>query len=84
MTVTDDLLENNARYAEGFSGPLPLPSAKQIAVLACMDARIDVYRVLGLAEGEAHVIRNAGAWSPTTRSARWRSASGCWGPRRSS
>ena len=60
MTVTDDLLENNARYAEGFSGPLPLPPAKQIAVLACMDARIDVYRVLGLAEGEAHVIRNAG------------------------
>ncbi|MBJ7451594.1 MAG: carbonic anhydrase [Blastococcus sp.] len=60
MTVTDDLLENNARYAEGFAGPLPLPPAKQIAVLACMDARIDVYRVLGLAEGEAHVIRNAG------------------------
>jgi carbonic anhydrase len=60
MTVTDDLLENNARYAEGFSGPLPLPPARQIAVLACMDARIDVYRVLGLAEGEAHVIRNAG------------------------
>ncbi|SDN77846.1 carbonic anhydrase [Klenkia soli] len=60
MTVTDDLLQNNARYAESFSGPLPLPPAKQIAVLACMDARIDVYRVLGLAEGESHVIRNAG------------------------
>ena len=60
MTVTDDLLQNNARYAETFSGPLPLPPAKQIAVLACMDARIDVYRVLGLAEGESHVIRNAG------------------------
>jgi carbonic anhydrase len=60
MTVTDELLENNARYAESFSGPLPLPPAKQVAVLACMDARIDVYRVLGLNEGEAHVIRNAG------------------------
>src|SRR5215213_7113054 len=60
MSVTDDLLANNARYAESFSGPLPLPPSKQIAVLACMDARLDVYRALGLAEGEAHVIRNAG------------------------
>ena len=60
MSATDDYLQNNARYAEGFSGPLPLPPAKQVAVLACMDARLDVYRVLGLAEGEAHVIRNAG------------------------
>jgi carbonic anhydrase len=60
MSVTDDLLQHNARYAEGFSGPLPLPPAKQIAVVACMDARLDVYRILGLAEGEAHVIRNAG------------------------
>jgi carbonic anhydrase len=60
MTVTDDLLENNARYTETFSGPLPLPPAKHVAVLACMDARLDVYRILGLQEGEAHVIRNAG------------------------
>jgi carbonic anhydrase len=60
MTVTDELLANNARYAESFSGPLPLPPAKQVAVLACMDARLDVYRVLGLSEGDAHVIRNAG------------------------
>jgi carbonic anhydrase len=60
MPVTDDLLANNARYAESFTGPLPLPPSKQIAVLACMDARLDVYRALGLAEGEAHVIRNAG------------------------
>ncbi|MFP5020658.1 beta-class carbonic anhydrase [Pseudonocardia phyllosphaerae] len=60
MTVTDDLLENNARYAEGFSGPLPLPPSKKVAVVACMDARLDVYRILGLADGEAHVIRNAG------------------------
>ena len=60
MTVTDELLENNARYAETFSGPLPLPPAKHIAIVACMDARINVYGVLGLQEGEAHVIRNAG------------------------
>ena len=60
MTVTDDLLANNARYAGSFSGPLPLPPAKQVAVLACMDARLNVYGALGLAEGEAHVIRNAG------------------------
>ena len=60
MTVTDDLLANNAEYAASFSGPLPMPPGKGVAVLACMDARIDVYRVLGLQEGEAHVIRNAG------------------------
>ena len=60
MSVTDELLANNARYAESFTGPLPLPPSKNIAVLACMDARLDVYRVLGLAEGESHVIRNAG------------------------
>ena len=60
MSVTDDLLANNAKYAESFQGPLPLPPAKHIAVLACMDARINVYAVLGLAEGESHVIRNAG------------------------
>jgi carbonic anhydrase len=60
MSVTDDLLANNDRYAEGFTGPLPLPPAKQIAILACMDARLNVYAILGLTEGEAHVIRNAG------------------------
>jgi carbonic anhydrase len=60
MSVTDELLDNNARYAETFDGPLPLPPAKQVAVVACMDARINVYGVLGLKEGEAHVIRNAG------------------------
>ncbi|MBX9980091.1 MAG: carbonic anhydrase, partial [Mycobacterium gordonae] len=51
---------NNATYASAFKGPLPLPPSKHIAVLACMDARIDVYRVLGINEGESHVIRNAG------------------------
>lgn len=60
MTVTDELLENNTAYAAAFSGPLPLPPAKHVAVVACMDARLDVYRILGLQEGEAHVIRNAG------------------------
>src|SRR4029079_2514983 len=60
MSVTDQLLENNEKYAADFSGPLPLPPSKHLAVLACMDARINVYGVLGLEEGEAHVIRNAG------------------------
>ena len=60
MSATDELLANNARYAEQFSGPLPLPPARGVAVVACMDARINVYAVLGLSEGDAHVIRNAG------------------------
>jgi carbonic anhydrase len=60
MSVTDELLANNSRYAESFGGRLPLPPAKKVAVVACMDARLDVYRILGLNEGEAHVIRNAG------------------------
>jgi carbonic anhydrase len=60
MTVTDEIVSANARYAETFDGLLPLPPARQVAVLACMDARLDVYRALGLAEGDAHVIRNAG------------------------
>ncbi|WP_019812237.1 beta-class carbonic anhydrase [Saccharomonospora halophila] len=60
MSVTEELLAQNARYAETFSGPLPMPPARRVAVVACMDARLDVYRMLGLAEGEAHVLRNAG------------------------
>ena len=60
MTVTDEYLQNNAAYAAQFSGPLPLPPSKHVAVLACMDARLDVYRDLGIEEGESHVIRNAG------------------------
>ncbi len=60
MTVTDDYLANNATYASSFDGPLPLPPSKHVAVVACMDARLDVYRLLGINEGEAHVIRNAG------------------------
>jgi carbonic anhydrase len=60
VTVTDGYLANNAEYAKNFDGPLPLPPSKHVAVLACMDARIDVYRALGINEGESHVIRNAG------------------------
>lgn len=61
MTVTDELLEANEAYAASFAkGDLPLPPARRVAVLACMDARLDPARVLGLEEGDAHVIRNAG------------------------
>ncbi|MDQ4004648.1 MAG: carbonic anhydrase [Actinomycetota bacterium] len=61
MSVTDELLQNNERYAESFDkGDLPLPPGKGVAVVACMDARLNVYGMLGLQEGDAHVIRNAG------------------------
>ena len=61
MPVTDELLANNAAYARYFtSGDLPTLPAKKVAVLACMDARLNVYGALGLREGDAHVIRNAG------------------------
>ena len=61
MSVTDNLLGNNEKYAGSFEkGSLPLPPAKHVAVLACMDARLDVHKILGLQEGDAHVIRNAG------------------------
>src|SRR6201993_2567068 len=62
MTVTEDYLGNNAEYASNFKGPLPMPPSKHVAVVACMDARLDVYRILGLNEGETHVIRNAGGF----------------------
>jgi carbonic anhydrase len=61
MSVTDELLANNAEFAANFSkGDLPLPPGKGVAVVACMDARLNVYALLGLREGDAHVIRNAG------------------------
>jgi carbonic anhydrase len=61
MSTIDELLQNNASYAESFDkGDLPLPPAKKIAVLTCMDARLSPYVMLGLNEGDAHVIRNAG------------------------
>jgi carbonic anhydrase len=61
MSATDDLLRNNEAYAGSFDkAELPLPPARKVAVVACMDARLDPARVLGLEEGDAHVIRNAG------------------------
>jgi carbonic anhydrase len=61
MTVTDSLLENAQRYQKGFDkGDLPIPPGKKVAVVACMDARLIPTRILGLDEGDAHVIRNAG------------------------
>jgi carbonic anhydrase len=61
MSSTDDLLANNADYVSSFDkGDLPLPPATKTAIVACMDARLNVYGALGLSEGDAHVIRNAG------------------------
>jgi carbonic anhydrase len=60
MSFIQQLLQNNREYAKTFNSPLPLPPAKNIAVLACMDARINVYGAPGLEEGQSHVIRNAG------------------------
>jgi carbonic anhydrase len=61
MSVTDDLLGHNESYAASFDkGDLPMPPGKKTAVVACMDARLDPARALGLQEGDAHVIRNAG------------------------
>jgi carbonic anhydrase len=60
MSATEQYLASNARYAQTFSGPLPMPPSAHVAVVACMDARLNVYAMLGLGAGEAHVIRNAG------------------------
>jgi carbonic anhydrase len=61
VSTTDDLLANNESYAASFDkADLPLPPGKKVAVVACMDARLSVYDALGLSEGDAHVIRNAG------------------------
>jgi carbonic anhydrase len=60
MSKTEEFLGNNKRYADGFSGPLPMPPSAGLAVVACMDARMNVYGILGLDDGQAHVIRNAG------------------------
>jgi carbonic anhydrase len=61
MAATDEFLEANTRYAAQFTkGHLPMPPGRKVAVLACMDARLDPARALGLEEGDAHVIRNAG------------------------
>ena len=61
MSVTDQLLQHAETYAAGFDkGDLPLPPARKVAIVACMDARLNPYGLLGLQEGDAHVIRNAG------------------------
>lgn len=61
MSSTEQLVRNNAEYARAFDGgDLPMPPSRKVTVVACMDARLDVYRLLGLRLGEAHVIRNAG------------------------
>src|SRR3954453_4569100 len=61
MSVIDEVLKNNESYAEGFDkAALPLPPAKKLAVVACMDARLDVHHILGIGEGDAHVMRNDG------------------------
>ncbi len=60
MTVSDELLQANETYVAGFDrAGLPMPPSSQVAVVACIDARLDVYRILGLELGQAHVIRNA-------------------------
>jgi carbonic anhydrase len=61
VSVTDELLRNAEAYASNFDkGDLPLPPGRKVAVVACMDARLNPYGLLGLQEGDAHVIRNAG------------------------
>ncbi len=61
MSAIDACLEGNAAYAAAFSkGSLPVPPAKKLAIVACMDARLEIAGMLGLEEGDAHVIRNAG------------------------
>jgi carbonic anhydrase len=61
MSVTDELLQNSKAYAASFDkGDLPMPPGRKVAVVACMDARLNPYGLLGLSEGDAHVIRNAG------------------------
>jgi carbonic anhydrase len=61
MSATDELLRNAEAHAASFdNGKLPLPPARKVAVLACMDARVNPYAILGLQEGDAHIIRNAG------------------------
>jgi carbonic anhydrase len=61
VSNTDELLANNAEYVRAFDkGELPAPPARKVAIVTCMDARLNVYGVLGLGEGDCHVIRNAG------------------------
>ena len=85
MSVTDELLKNNAAYAESFQkGDLPLPPARGVAVMACMDARLDVHKILGLQEGDATSSATLEGSLQTMRSVRLRSPSDFWAPLRSS
>ena len=60
MSVTDEYLENNAAYALTYSGPLPVRPSRHLAIVACMDSRLKIFGLLGMNDGESHVIRNAG------------------------
>ena len=60
MSVIDEYLAHNERFAASFPGPLPLPPSRHLAIIACMDSRMNVFDMLGMGSGEAHVIRNAG------------------------
>lgn len=61
MSTTDELLERASKYAASFDkGDLPMPPGRHVAIVACMDARVNPYGIFGLTEGDAHVIRNAG------------------------
>ena len=77
-STTDRVLANNRQYASGQAlhtsahpGQQPIRPAARVAVVACMDARMDVEDLLGLQTGDAHIIRNAGVSSPKTSSAAW-------------
>ncbi|MGH3252606.1 MAG: beta-class carbonic anhydrase [Trebonia sp.] len=60
MSVADEYLTNNAAYAQAYAGLLPVEPARHAAVVACMDSRMEIFAILGMRDGEAHVIRNAG------------------------
>ncbi|MFW2512443.1 beta-class carbonic anhydrase [Demequina sp. SO4-13] len=60
MSIADELIENNNRYAESYLPDRPLPPRRKLAVVACMDSRLDTFAMLGLEVGDAHVMRNAG------------------------
>ena len=81
MAVTDELLQANERFAEGFDrGDLPMPPARNVAVLACMDARLHPETFLGLDIGDAHMIRNAGGRASDDAIRSLVISTSCWGP----
>ena len=83
MAERDILQAANEVYADGFDkGDLPMPPGRRLAIVTCMDARLDPAKFLGLAEGDAHVIRNAGGLVTDDAVARSSSPTGCWARRR--